>query len=313
GEHTVEEEETNHALMAISSNTEVSLCFKNCTDLYNKLKALCDEQTNQLGEQEAKILAYTLAVKKLEAQVVTFQKQQFSLNEQLTFQANEIYSKDEKLKKYRRIGMKAVKEKEQLQKTADSWNNSSKNLWKLVDSGMTSNSKVGLGYEIQSNNKGPQKPEISDSDDNSTEHSTCQSNDSEGSFGNPSENSSESESENISVPNEMSTSKSVKINEKVVSESKPKEIEPSCVSHKMAREVALKKQRVLNTGNGVVKLVWNNANRVNHANQFVPRTVQLNAVRPNVNSVRPNFNTSRANVNSVRKNVNSVRTNINTV
>ncbi|GJW46440.1 hypothetical protein Tco_0078086 [Tanacetum coccineum] len=67
GEHTVEEEETNHALMAISSN-------------------------NELGEQEAKILAYTLAIKKLEAQVVTFQKQQLSLNEQLTFQANEIYA-----------------------------------------------------------------------------------------------------------------------------------------------------------------------------------------------------------------------------
>ncbi|GKA07930.1 ribonuclease H-like domain-containing protein [Tanacetum coccineum] len=116
GEHTVEEEETNHALMAISSNNKVSLCSKTCIDSYNKLKTLCDEQTNQLGEQEAKILAYTLAVKKLEAQVVTFQKQQLSLNEQLTFQANEIYAKDEKLKKYRRIGMKAVKEKEQLQK-----------------------------------------------------------------------------------------------------------------------------------------------------------------------------------------------------
>ncbi|GJY61301.1 ribonuclease H-like domain-containing protein [Tanacetum coccineum] len=121
GEHTVEEEETNHALMAISSNNEVSLCSKTCIDSYNKLKTLCDDQMNQLGEQEAKILAYTLAVKKLEAQVVTFQKQQLSLNEQLTFQANEIYAKDEKLKKYRRIGMKAIKEKEQLQKTVDSW------------------------------------------------------------------------------------------------------------------------------------------------------------------------------------------------
>ncbi|GJS04742.1 hypothetical protein Tco_0321250 [Tanacetum coccineum] len=150
GDHTAEEE-TNHALMAISSNSEVSLCSKTCINSYNNLKTLCDEQTNQLGEQEAKILAYTLAVKKLEAQIVTFQKQQLSLNEQLTFQANEIYAKDEKLKRYRRIGMKAVKEKEQLQKIVDSWKNSSKNLWKLVDSGMTSNSKVGLGYEIQSN------------------------------------------------------------------------------------------------------------------------------------------------------------------
>ncbi|GJR52723.1 reverse transcriptase domain-containing protein [Tanacetum coccineum] len=87
GEHTVEEEETNHALMAISSNNEVT--------------------------RKQIILAYTLM----------------------------------------RIGMKAVKEKEQLQKIVDSWKNSSKNLWKLVDSGMTSNSKVGLGYEIQSNNE----------------------------------------------------------------------------------------------------------------------------------------------------------------
>ncbi|GJZ75863.1 ribonuclease H-like domain-containing protein [Tanacetum coccineum] len=120
GEHTVEEEETNHALMAISTNNEVSLCSKTCIDSYYKLKTLCDEQTNQLGEQEAKILAYDQVVKKLEAQVVTFQKKQLSLNEQLTFQENKLYEKDEKLKKYRRIGMKAVKEKEQLQKIVDS-------------------------------------------------------------------------------------------------------------------------------------------------------------------------------------------------
>ncbi|GJW80304.1 retrovirus-related pol polyprotein from transposon TNT 1-94 [Tanacetum coccineum] len=252
GEH-IEVEETNHALMAISSITEVSLCSKTCIDSYNTLKTLCDEQMNQLGDQEAQILAYSQAVKKLEAQLVTFQKQQLSLNEKLTFQANEIYEKDEKLKRYRRIGMKAVKEKEQLQKTLDSWKDSSKNLWRLINSGMSSNSKVGLGFEIQSNNevlsyeeemnfsvfncskedsigkplysrftktndfkgvphplsgdytpkpqeeiddslyvygkKGPQKPEISVSDDNSSEHSTCQSNDSEGSCGNTSEHS----------------------------------------------------------------------------------------------------------------------------
>ncbi|GKA70020.1 ribonuclease H-like domain-containing protein [Tanacetum coccineum] len=122
GDHTTEEE-TNHALMAISSNSEVSSCSKTCIDSYNKLKALCDEQ------------------------------QQLSLNEQLTFKANEIYEKDKKLRKYRRIGMKVVKEKDQLKKTVDSWYNSSKNLWKLIDSGMTSNCKIGLGYQIQSNNE----------------------------------------------------------------------------------------------------------------------------------------------------------------
>ncbi|GJT88988.1 ribonuclease H-like domain-containing protein [Tanacetum coccineum] len=152
GEHT-EAEEINHALMAISSSNEVTLCSKTCIDSYNSLKLLSDEQMHQLGDQEAQILAYSQAVKKLEAQLVTFQKQQLSLNEKLTFQANEIHEKDEKLKRYRRIGMKAVKEKEQLQKTVDSWKDSSKNLWRLINSGMSSNDKLGLGYEIQSNDE----------------------------------------------------------------------------------------------------------------------------------------------------------------
>ncbi|GJU83724.1 hypothetical protein Tco_1286089 [Tanacetum coccineum] len=175
--------------------------------------------------------------------------------------------------------------------------------------------------------KGPQKPETSDSDDKFSENSVTSS-------------------------------------KEVVSEPKPKEAEPSCVTHvkthrqpmknqgtpkvkgknwnemmerelgegysfikkkcfvcrslshlikdcdfyekKMAREGELKKQRVINTGNGVAKPVWNNANRINRANHFVPRPVQLYAVRSNVNTVR-------ANVNSVRQNVNSVKTNINIV
>ncbi|GKF03567.1 hypothetical protein Tco_0030490 [Tanacetum coccineum] len=74
---------------------------------------------------------------------------------------------------------------------------------------------------------------------------------------------------------------------------------------KMAREAEFKKQRVFNTGNKVEKPVWTNANRINHANHFVPRSVQLN-------SVRPNINTGRINVNSVRHNVNSIRINVTT-
>ncbi|GJR43937.1 ribonuclease H-like domain-containing protein [Tanacetum coccineum] len=399
GEHT-EAEETNHALMAISSSNEVTLCSKTCIDSYNTLKTLCDEQMNQLGDQEAQILAYSQAVKKLEAQLVTFQKQQLSLNEKLTFQANEIYEKDEKLKRYRRIGMKAVKEKEQLQKTLDSWKDSSKNIWRLINSGMSSSSKIGLGYEIKSNNevlsvphplsgdytpkpqeeideslyvygkKGPQEPEPSVSDDRSSECSTCQSNDSAGSIGTSSIHSVDFESEISRVPQEVYVSKPITTNEKGVSAPKSKEVEPSCVTHiktprqqiknqetpkvnrknwnammerelgegysftkkkcfvcgslshlikdcdyyekKMAREAAPKKQRVFNTGNRVTKPVWNNADRINHANHFVPRSVILNSGRPNVNSVRPNVNTVRTHINSVRQNVNSVWSNINT-
>ncbi|GJV48744.1 putative ribonuclease H-like domain-containing protein [Tanacetum coccineum] len=400
GEHT-EAEETNHALMAISSSNEVTLCSKTCIDSYNTLKTLCDEQMNQLGDQEAQILAYSKAVKKLEAQLE---------NRNESCQA-----------------------KEQLQKIVDSWKDSSKNLWRLINSGMSSNDKLGLGFEIQSNDEvlsyeeemnfsvfkcskedsigkpsysrftktndfkgvlpplsgdytpkpqekiddslyvygkqGPQKPKTSVSDDNSSEHSTCQSNDSGGSCGNTSEHSFETESESLSKQNEMSKSRLEVTNEKDVSAPKSKEVEPSCVSHiktprqplkdkethkvnrknwndmmerelgegysftkkkcfvcgslnhlikdcdyyekKMAREAEVK--RVVNTGNGVAKPVWTNANRVNHANKFVPRSVQLNTGRPKLNSVRPNINTGRTNINSVRPKVNAVSPKVNTV
>ncbi|GJX08998.1 hypothetical protein Tco_0198857 [Tanacetum coccineum] len=230
GEHT-EDEETNHALMAISSSSEVSLCSKTCIDSYNTLKTLCDEQMNQLGDQEAQILAYSQAVKKLEAQLVTFQKQQLSLNEKLTFQANEIYEKDEKLKRYRRIGMKAVKEKEQLQKTLDSWKDSSKNLWRLINSGMSSNSKLGLGYEIQSNNE-----VLSYEEEMNFSVFNCSEEDSvgkpfAGSIGTSSVHFVDSESEISSVPPEVYVSSPITTNEKGVSDPKSKEVEPSCVSH----------------------------------------------------------------------------------
>ncbi|GKC65549.1 hypothetical protein Tco_1098147, partial [Tanacetum coccineum] len=81
---------------------------------------------------------------------------------------------------------------------------------------------------------------------------------------------------------------------------------------KMAREAELKKQRVFNTGNGVTKPVLNNADKINHANYFVPRSVILNSGRPNVNSIRPKVNTVRTNINFVRQNVNSVWSNVNT-
>ncbi|GJT38704.1 hypothetical protein Tco_0938569 [Tanacetum coccineum] len=83
-----------------------------------------------------------------------------------------------------------------------------------------------------------------------------------GSFGNPSEHSVEFESEIISVPKEVSESKSVTTNEKVrISEPKPERSEP----------------------------IQLNAVRPNS-----------NSVRPNVNTVRQNVNSVRSNVNTVR-------------
>ncbi|GKF95060.1 ribonuclease H-like domain-containing protein [Tanacetum coccineum] len=74
---------------------------------------------------------------------------------------------------------------------------------------------------------------------------------------------------------------------------------------KIAREAEVK--RVVNTGNGVTKLVWTNANRINHSNNFVPRSVQLNTGRTNISSGRSKVNSVSPKVNSVSTTVNSVR------
>ncbi|GKB24192.1 hypothetical protein Tco_0863593 [Tanacetum coccineum] len=145
------DEELNHALMAFTVNNEVSMCSKLCLDSFNALKAKYDELQSEFGDQEAALTAHKLGLKKLESQLRASHKQQISLNEKLHFQANQIFEKDEKLKKYRRIGMKAVKDKDALQKIVDSWFASSKNLWKLIDCGMSSTVKLGLGYSIKSN------------------------------------------------------------------------------------------------------------------------------------------------------------------
>ncbi|GJT28782.1 hypothetical protein Tco_0909057 [Tanacetum coccineum] len=118
------DEELNHALMAFTVNNE-----------------------------KAALVAHK-SCKKLESQLKASHKQQSSLTEKLNFQANQIFEKDEKLKKYRRIGMKAVKDKDALQQIFDSWSASSKNLWKLIDCGMSSTVKIGLGYGIKSNDAG---------------------------------------------------------------------------------------------------------------------------------------------------------------
>ncbi|GKG59458.1 hypothetical protein Tco_0605109, partial [Tanacetum coccineum] len=50
---------------------------------------------------------------------------------------------------------------------------------------------------------------------------------------------------------------------------------------KIAREAALKSQRVVHADVRQATSAWTNTNRVNKANQFTPRPVQLNNIRPN--------------------------------
>ncbi|GJV24722.1 putative ribonuclease H-like domain-containing protein [Tanacetum coccineum] len=433
-------------------------------DSYNALQAKYDELQSEFGDQEAALVAHKLAVKKLESQLKASHKQQSSLNEKLNFQANQIFEKDEKLKKYRRIGMKAVKDKDALQKIVDSWFASSKNLWKLIDCGMSSTVKLGLGHSIKSNAEvlgyeeemsrgifvlretdegyydiplysrfkqveykgvppplsgdytpraqediddslyvygkhGPQpqspSPTVSNassivfsicpsndsdgelgvvSDASSTHYSTCQSNDSDGELGTVTDHSVNDDLIHDQAP--ISSIEQVTIVTQKTQPQVPKPtqtVDPSCAQHvksprqpistpvtsspipsnnrqnwnqkmnrdlgagysferkpcfvcgslshlikdcdyyekKMAREVALKSKRVVHTDVRQATPAWTNTNRVNKANQFTPRPVQLSNIRPNLSTASKTIKTGRVNVNTGYGNVSSGSVHVN--
>ncbi|GJW70585.1 putative ribonuclease H-like domain-containing protein [Tanacetum coccineum] len=430
------DEEINHALMAFTVNNEVSMCSKLCLDSYNALKAKYDELQSEFGDQEAALTAHKIGLKKVEAQLRASHKQQISLNEKLHFQANQIFEKDEKLKKYRRIGMKAVKDKDALQKIVDSWFASSKNLWKLIDCGMSSTVKLGLGHSIKSNAevlgyeeemsrgifvlretdegyydiplysrfkqveyKGvppplsgdytpraqediddslyvygkhgpqPQSPSPTVSNASSIVFSICPSNDR--TVSDPSVNDDPIH-DNIPIPSIEQVTIAIQKTQPQVP--KPKQtVDPSCAQHvktprqqistpvtfspipsnnrqnwnqrmerelgagysferkpcfvcgslshlikdcdyyekKMAREAALKSKRVVHADVRQATPAWTNTNRVNKANQFTPRPVQLSNIRPNLSTASKTIKTGRVNVNTGHGNVSSGSVHVN--
>ncbi|GJR88215.1 putative ribonuclease H-like domain-containing protein [Tanacetum coccineum] len=247
-------------------------------------------------------------------------------------EANEIYEKNEKLKRYRRVGMKAVKEKEQLQKTFDSWSDSSKNLWRLINSGMSSNSKVGLRFEIQSNNevlmgiipptpqeeideslyvygkKGPQEPEPNVSDDSSSEYSTCQSNDSAGSIGTSFEHLVDPESEISSVTPEVYVSTPITTNEKV-----NRKNWDAMMERELGEGYSFTKKKCFVCGSLSHLIKDCDYYEKKMAKQRLRGKKQGFLYWTNINSVRPNINTGRTNINHVRPRVNTGSSNVNTV
>ncbi|GJW39071.1 hypothetical protein Tco_0064916 [Tanacetum coccineum] len=80
---------------------------------------------------------------------------------------------------------------------------------------------------------------------------------------------------------------------------------------KMAREAALKSKRVFHADVRQATPAWTNANRVNKANQFTPRPVQLSNIRPNHSTVSRTVKTGRVNVNTGHENVNSGNMHVN--
>ncbi|GJW95340.1 hypothetical protein Tco_0175012 [Tanacetum coccineum] len=134
------------------SNTEVTSCSKECVESYAKLKKLYDEQREQLGDASIEIQAYTQALKKVEAQLVTHQKNQLWYEEKIRFMKIDLDDKTDVLTYHKKLLSGAMKEKEELKTKLENFQSSSKGLSKLLNSQMSKRDKSGLGYGDQVHN-----------------------------------------------------------------------------------------------------------------------------------------------------------------
>ncbi|GKE68023.1 ribonuclease H-like domain-containing protein, partial [Tanacetum coccineum] len=128
-----EDEQENFALMAYSNSGS-------------------DIEREKLGDASIEIKAYTLALAKVEAQLVCNQKNQLAYEEKIRFMKIDLNDKTDVLTYHKKLLAEVVKEKEELKTNLENFQSSSKGLSKLLNSQMSAKEKSGLGYGDQVHN-----------------------------------------------------------------------------------------------------------------------------------------------------------------
>ncbi|GKC14022.1 putative ribonuclease H-like domain-containing protein, partial [Tanacetum coccineum] len=150
-----EEGPTNFALMAYtsssssSSDTEVSTCSKACLKSYETLKEHYDNLTKDFNKSQLNVGAYKAGLESVEARLDVYKKNEAVFKEDIKILKLDIMLRDNALTELRKKFEKAKKERDDLKLTLEKFENSSKNLSKLLDSQICDKFKSGVGYDSQ--------------------------------------------------------------------------------------------------------------------------------------------------------------------
>ncbi|GJV56377.1 putative ribonuclease H-like domain-containing protein [Tanacetum coccineum] len=300
---TSHSEEEDYALMACNSSgsdSEVTACSNECKESYVKLKKLYDAHREQLSDASIEIKAYTQGLKKVEAQLVAHQQgQQWYGNHRY----DGILSYENEVLQSVFMNKESELEKQPLYDrfvTADGMH--------AVPPPMTGNympSGPDIEVDYSQFTYGPKQTQPSESESQTSEFDTCDS------------NISTEPSELVSEPvvNESNVECQPKVwsDAPIIEEYESDSEDEDCDFHdkRMARKAEL--------NNG-----WENVQRVNKQNQFVPSTVLTRTGKIPVSTIRVSgtkiFRTARQSfnrqtvltcagmeVNTVKPTVNRVR------
>ncbi|GJU08762.1 ribonuclease H-like domain-containing protein [Tanacetum coccineum] len=154
----VEEGPTNFALMAytssgslssLSSDTKVSTCSKACLKSYETLKEHYDNLTKDFNKSQINVGAYKTDLESVEARLDVYKKNEAIFEEDIKILKLDIKLRDNALTELRKKFEKARKERDYLKLTLEKFENSSKNLSKLLEIQVSNKFKTGVGFDCQ--------------------------------------------------------------------------------------------------------------------------------------------------------------------
>ncbi|GJU20398.1 putative ribonuclease H-like domain-containing protein [Tanacetum coccineum] len=176
-----EEGITSFALMAYtsqgsssssSSDSEVHTCSKDCLKLYETLQKQYDQQREALNKRNLEIIGYQMGLESLESRIVVHEKNEAVYEEDIAFLKYDVQVKDISIKDLKNQLEEALKEKDDLKLKLENFEESSKNLTKLIngqisakDKAVNDRFKTGEGFHAvpppYTGNYMPSRPDLS--------------------------------------------------------------------------------------------------------------------------------------------------------
>ncbi|GJY38646.1 putative ribonuclease H-like domain-containing protein [Tanacetum coccineum] len=341
------------------SDTKVQSCSNECVASYNKLKKLYDEQRAQLSDASIEIQAYTQALKKVKAQLVAHQQGQLWYEQKIKFMKIDLDDKTDVLTYHKKLLADAEKEKEDLKAKVEIWHNSSKILAEGMHVSQPSESETQTSdFDTCESNISVETSEfVTETVVNEPKVVSQPKVWSDAPI--IEEYESDSEDEHVSQPTKeqeqpsfASTNKQVKTPKEIVKNQFTHSKNPTvdkkglgygftartcfvygslsnlirdCDFHekRMAKQAELNNSMRMKSSQREIRPIWNNVQRVNHKNQFVPTAVltrtgkiPVNTARAsgtnNVSTARHDFNRQAVPTNAAMK-VNTVKPIVNRV
>ncbi|GJU25481.1 ribonuclease H-like domain-containing protein [Tanacetum coccineum] len=144
------EEGPNYALMAFSSDSEVSndsICSKSCLETVELLKSQNDQLLKDLKKSELMVLGYKSGLKSVEEKIKVYKANESIYSHDIKGLKFEIHIGEITIRELRKKLKTIQKEKDGIQLNVDKFEHASKSLNKLIECQIVENCKKGLGYE----------------------------------------------------------------------------------------------------------------------------------------------------------------------